>query len=63
MEKPAYFRKLYFPVERFFRRLRAYRGTGTRYDKLALMFAAFIWLALRRFIYRNGKPALKKLLF
>jgi transposase len=32
-------------VERFFRRLKAYRGIGTRYDKLALMFTAFIWLA------------------
>jgi transposase len=32
-------------VERFFRRLKAYRGIGTRYDKLDLMFTAFIWLA------------------
>jgi transposase len=32
-------------VERFFRRLKAYRGIGTRYDKLDTMFKAFIWLA------------------
>ena len=32
-------------VERFFRRLKAYRCIGTRYDKLDLMFTAFIWLA------------------
>ena len=32
-------------VERFFRRLKAYRGVGTRYDKLDIMFTAFIWLA------------------
>jgi len=32
-------------VERFFRRIKAYRGIGTRYDKLDLMFTAFIWLA------------------
>jgi len=32
-------------IERFFRRLKAYRGIATRYDKLDLMFTAFIWLA------------------
>ena len=32
-------------VERFFRRLKAYRTIGTRYDKLDLMFTACIWLA------------------
>jgi len=32
-------------VERFFRRLKAYRGIATRYDKLDLMFTAFIWIA------------------
>jgi transposase len=32
-------------AERFFRRLKAYRGIGTRYDKLDLMFSAFIRLA------------------
>ena len=32
-------------VERFFRRIKAYRAIGTRYDKLDLMFTAFIWLA------------------
>ena len=32
-------------VERFFRRIKAYRGIGTRYDKLDIMFSAFIWLA------------------
>jgi transposase len=32
-------------VERFFRRLKAYRGIATRYDKLDIMFSAFIWLA------------------
>jgi transposase len=32
-------------VERFFRRVKAYRGISTRYDKLDFMFTAFIWLA------------------
>jgi transposase len=32
-------------IERFFRRLKAYRGIGTRYDKLDIMFTAFIWPA------------------
>jgi transposase len=32
-------------IGRFSRRLKAYRGIGTRYDKLDLMFTAFIWLA------------------
>ena len=32
-------------VERFFRRIKAFRGIGTRYDKLDVMFTAFIWLA------------------
>ena len=29
-------------IERFFRRLKAYRGIAARYDKLDLMFTAFI---------------------
>ena len=32
-------------IERFFRRLKAFRCVCTRYDKLDRMFAAFIWLA------------------
>ena len=32
--------------ERLFRRLKAYRRVFTRYDKLDLMFAAFVSLAL-----------------
>jgi transposase len=32
-------------IERFFRRLKAYRGISTRYDKLDLVFTAFVWLA------------------
>ena len=32
-------------VERFFRRIKAYRGIATRYDKLDLVYTAFIWLA------------------
>ena len=32
-------------VERFFRRLKTYRAVATRYDKLDLMFSAFIWIA------------------
>jgi transposase len=32
-------------AERFFRRLKAYRGIGTRYNKLDFMFTASIWLA------------------
>ena len=31
-------------IEKFFRRLKAYRGIGTRYDKLDVIFTAFIWL-------------------
>ena len=33
-------------VERLFRRLKAYRRICTRYDKLDLMFLAFVHLAL-----------------
>jgi transposase len=33
-------------IERMFRRLKAFRRTATRYDKLDLMFFAFIYLAL-----------------
>ncbi|MDR0401026.1 MAG: hypothetical protein LBH51_08805, partial [Treponema sp.] len=33
-------------VERMFRRLKGCRRIGTRYDKLDLMFSAFIYLAL-----------------
>ena len=32
-------------VERFFRRLKTYRAVATRYDKLDVVFYAFIWLA------------------
>jgi len=32
-------------IERFFRRLKAFRGIFTRYDKLDRMFTAFIFLA------------------
>jgi len=32
-------------VERFFRRLKVYRAVATRYDKLDIVFSAFIWLA------------------
>jgi transposase len=32
-------------IERFFRRLKAFRGVCTRYDKLDRMFTAFILLA------------------
>ena len=32
-------------VERFFRRIKTCRAVATRYDKLDLMFSAFIWLA------------------
>jgi transposase len=41
-------------VERFFRRIKAYRGIGTRYDKLDLMFTAFIWLACIAILLRSG---------
>jgi transposase len=40
-------------AERFFRRLKAYRGIGTGYDKLDLMFTAFIWLACICILLRN----------
>ena len=33
-------------VERLFGRLKRYRRVGTRYDKLDVMFAGFIYLAL-----------------
>jgi transposase len=32
-------------AERFFRRLKEFRGMCTRYDKLARIFSAFIYLA------------------
>jgi transposase len=32
-------------IERFFRRLKAFRGICTRYDKVARIFSAFIYLA------------------
>ena len=32
-------------IERFFRLLKAYRAIGTRYDKLDVIFTAFIWVA------------------
>lgn len=35
-------------VERLFRKLKAYRRVFTRYDKLDVMFAAFISVALIR---------------
>jgi transposase len=33
-------------VERFFRRLKAFRCVGTRYEKLDVMFTAFILIAI-----------------
>jgi transposase len=33
-------------TERFFRRLKGFRGIFTRYDKLDRMFTAFIYLAV-----------------
>jgi transposase len=33
-------------VERMFRRLKGFRRIGTRYDKLDVMFSAYIYLAL-----------------
>jgi transposase len=33
-------------VERLFRRLKGFRRLATRYDKLAVMFSAYIFLAL-----------------
>jgi transposase len=33
-------------VERFFRRLKAFRCVGTRYEKLDVMFSAFILIAI-----------------
>jgi transposase len=33
-------------VERLFRRLKAFRRIGTRYDKLDIMFSGYIYLAL-----------------
>jgi transposase len=33
-------------VERFFRRIKGYRRVCTRYDKLDMMFTAFIYVAL-----------------
>jgi transposase len=32
-------------IERFFRKLKAFRCVCTRYDKLDRMFSAFVWLA------------------
>ena len=40
-------------VERFFRRIKAYRGIGTRYDKRDIMFTAFIWLACICILFRS----------
>ena len=40
-------------VERFFRRLKAYRGISTRYDKRDIMFTAFIWLACICILFRS----------
>jgi transposase len=37
-------------AERMFRRLKEFRRTGTRYDKLDVMFSAFIYLALSVFL-------------
>ena len=46
-------------VERLFGRLKQYRRVGTRYDKLDLMFAGFIYLILICEMIRNlGKHAL-----
>ena len=55
--KPWLFdRKLYArrnQVERLFGKLRRYRCVGTRYDKLDLMFAGFIYLVLICEMIRN----------
>ena len=55
--KPWYFdRQLYArrnEVERLFGRLKRYRRVGTRYDKLDVMFAGFIYLALIYEMIRN----------
>ena len=40
-------------VERLFGRLKRYRRVGTRYDKLDVMFAGFIYLALIYETIRN----------
>ena len=40
-------------VERLFGRLKRYRRVGTRYDKLDVMFAGFIYLALIYEMIRN----------
>ena len=40
-------------VERLFGRLKWYRRVGTRYDKLDVMFAGFIYLALIYEMIRN----------
>jgi transposase len=44
LDKPRYRRRN--EVERLFRRLKAWRRVFTRYDKLDVMFAAFITVAL-----------------
>ncbi len=40
-------------MERLFDRLKRYRRVGTRYDKLDLMFAGFIYLSLVCEMIRN----------
>ncbi len=40
-------------VERLFGRLKRYRRVGTRYEKLDVMFAGFIYLALIYEMIRN----------
>jgi transposase len=40
-------------IERFFRRLKAYRGIATRYDKLDAVFSAFVWLACACILLRS----------
>jgi transposase len=40
-------------IERFFRRLKAFRRVCTRYDKLDVMFSAFIYLAIISIVLRR----------
>jgi len=44
------------PVERFFNKIKACRRVGTRYDKLAANYRAFIQLASIRLWLRESTP-------
>ncbi|WP_187149438.1 transposase [Treponema endosymbiont of Eucomonympha sp.] len=43
-------------IERFFRRLKAFRRVCNRYDKLDTMFSAFIYLAIINMALRRVNP-------